>query len=794
MAFRGLLYGYWSPEESLDTGKYGFGFQAASDDASSADRDLVAGSLLYEPLDKAPTGVDPTAMPTSLVYSVGPLGTLGLAAGAYKGVGYDGRLGASVTHALLTDDESDFRHLRPAQLFGSSIWRAEAEPLKRLPVLAPPLPAGPGFDLDELRDFAIAQPGGTEFLSRLLTAVAPAEGEARKRLMLLTADPARACRWIALVTSLLPTHQALEVSFRVHVNDLSGALERILVLHPWSRAFQGDVLDRAGYAGFDVDAGASNQPTGPSAEFWVSAFLKNETSDVQEAIELAARIGDFAAARETALRVVTSDPIRNRESAQAALLVMRALDVELFTDIGQELIDLLGAAVRLELVTAVELAAALQKLVALGAGDQCDGLRRAVLDGLLPEQDIPDLVAQVQRGDSGRWASNQARAGAAAEFSRTAAELSAHGLSGAMVVAGRLDLPGDDDAVRGVIERFAGVLVSQPACYPTADGWLARPEVERRATGLLEERLSHDRDAILGIDRDDWRFALAIVAAAPARFPRLGVALARQQIGQLRAEDRRRLINETSSYAPADAWETLWGLTPASSSDIRIWLSLYPGLARDQQATNWALRTVGRNRPRGLDRFDVALLSDLYRLGATPPSEWRALVHSAGRLDAMLRQTGPGVVSGSAGKYLAGVIEPDIYPARAADIAVAVTSTDSPEFVVEFVKQANNHLMLERLLSELRQRFTGKPTPVAKILTVLAQTFGPGDPTGDDVLSLVRELTRKEFAPDMQQADSALLGTGWEQPWADVKAASATGAGLGKVLGSIRRLGSRKRI
>ena len=79
--------------------------------------------------------------------------------------------------------------------------------------------------------------------------------------MLLTADPARACRWIALVTSLLPTHQALEVSFRVHVNDLSGALERILVLHPWSRAFQGDVLDRAGYAGFDVDAGASNQPT-----------------------------------------------------------------------------------------------------------------------------------------------------------------------------------------------------------------------------------------------------------------------------------------------------------------------------------------------------------------------------------------------------------------------------------------------------------------------------------------------------------------------------------------------------
>jgi hypothetical protein len=76
----------------------------------------------------------------------------------------------------------------------------------------------------------------------------------------------------------------------------------------------------------------------------------------------------------------------------------------------------------------------------------------------------------------------------------------------------------------------------------------------------------------------------------------------------------------------------------------------------------------------------------------------------------------------------------------------------------------------------------------------LAQTFGPGDPTGDDVLSLVRELTRKDFAPDMQQADSALLGTGWEQPWADVKAASATGAGLSKVLGSIRRLGSRKRI
>lgn len=226
--FGRLLYTDCAPGTGRGGGG-GFQVQAQSPQVDGEGSALATGWLLYEvqnawitdqrPLDEFPPGFAHVA--------AGGYGT-----GQSRYVGKEvmgGRQGNHLADCLVTGDAELYSTIRPAQLYGASFWRPVPWPTIDCPDYDGDLETGPLLTLDELTGWARELPGRDRVLAGLLSVLENPDGP---HVVIVSADPDEAMRWIAAATLLLPQRRALEVSFKVFSANPLRAQQRVVAAPP----------------------------------------------------------------------------------------------------------------------------------------------------------------------------------------------------------------------------------------------------------------------------------------------------------------------------------------------------------------------------------------------------------------------------------------------------------------------------------------------------------------------------------------------------------------------------------
>jgi hypothetical protein len=218
------------------------------------------------------------------------------AAGRYLGQEANGtRQGNQFTHTIVTREPASYGTVRPAQLWGADWWAQEPAPDTTLPEL-PADPAPGPLAVETVRDRVLATPDGDRMLAMLVSSLQHlSDPDMRRSVVLVGADPERAACWLAAATLLLPSPQALRVSFKIFVTDPQYARHEVVALHPDWAGRWADTRADSGLVVLDLDRGRfSDVEATASAAFWVPRFLREDPYDVVDAVEMA---GQFAAAR-----------------------------------------------------------------------------------------------------------------------------------------------------------------------------------------------------------------------------------------------------------------------------------------------------------------------------------------------------------------------------------------------------------------------------------------------------------------------------------------------------------------
>ena len=226
--FGRLLYTDCAPGAGRSGGG-GFQVQAQSPGVDKDQSALATGWLLYEVQNPWVVDGRPVAdFPPGLAHAAGT----GYGTGQSRYVGKEavgGRQGNHLADCLLTRDAESYGTIRPAQLWGASFWRADAWPTPDCPDFDGDLEPGPLFTLDELTAWARGRAERGAVLAGLLSVLEDAEGP---RVVIVSADPAEATRWIAAATLLLPQRRAMDVTFKVFSANPLRARQRVVAVPP----------------------------------------------------------------------------------------------------------------------------------------------------------------------------------------------------------------------------------------------------------------------------------------------------------------------------------------------------------------------------------------------------------------------------------------------------------------------------------------------------------------------------------------------------------------------------------
>jgi GTPase-associated protein 1, N-terminal domain type 2/GTPase-associated protein 1, middle domain len=287
-AFDRLLYTDCLPGTGRGGGG-GFQVQAQSSGVDPAQSELAVGMLLYEvqnawivqrrEVDDFPLGF---AHASGAGYGTAQSWYLGKEATG-------GRPGNHLADCLLTHDTDLYGTIRPAQLWRSSLWRAEPWETRDCPQFKESPEPGP-LTLDAVTDWIRERPERTPVLSRLLSVL---EDPAGSRVVIVTDDADEAMTWIAAATLLLPERRALDISFKVFSNSPLRAVQRVVAapaeLNPQlapSRTDEVFVLDATACA-------ADDAPVSVRAAFLIGRLTADcDPYDVIDAVELAEEIGE----------------------------------------------------------------------------------------------------------------------------------------------------------------------------------------------------------------------------------------------------------------------------------------------------------------------------------------------------------------------------------------------------------------------------------------------------------------------------------------------------------------------
>lgn len=222
-----LLYTDCAPGTGRGSGG-GFQIQAQSPGVDPQQASLAVSWLLYEAqnawvADRRPVEDFPIGFAHARAEGYGT------AQGRYLGKeAVGGRMGNHLADCLLTRDAEPYGTIRPAQLWRSSLWRAEPWPTRECPDFDGDLELGP-LDLDSIADWVRQDDARGAVLARLLSVLEDPEGQ---RVVIVSADADDAMRWIAAATLLLPQRQALEVSFKVFSSAPLRAPHRVVAAPP----------------------------------------------------------------------------------------------------------------------------------------------------------------------------------------------------------------------------------------------------------------------------------------------------------------------------------------------------------------------------------------------------------------------------------------------------------------------------------------------------------------------------------------------------------------------------------
>ncbi len=330
--FDRLLYTDCKPGTGRGAGG-GFQVQAQSSGVDPAQSKLAVGWLLYDvqlpwlnqrrPVEEFPLGF-------AHVSGEGH----GTAQSRYVGkVATGGRDGNHLADCLLTRDADLYGPVRPAQLWRSGLWRAEPWDSTDCPQFdAAGLEPGP-LTIAAVADWARAAPDRGPVLARLLSVLEDPDG---KRAVIVADDPDEAMNWIAAVTLLLPSREALGISFKVFSSAPLEAQHRIV-------AAPADLFPKIapGLSGqrfvLDARTGAADEAdTSERAAFFAGRFTAEaDPYDVVDAVELAGVLGGGRDAVLTAWALTKPDDPRPEWAALYRWLMAA----------GPELLDEHGPAV-----------------------------------------------------------------------------------------------------------------------------------------------------------------------------------------------------------------------------------------------------------------------------------------------------------------------------------------------------------------------------------------------------------------------------------------------------------------
>jgi hypothetical protein len=195
-----------------------------------------------------------------------------------------GRSGNHLADCLLTTDTELYGAIRPAQLLESEVWRDEAFDSIECPPFDGFLQPGP-LTNDDIQKWLTEDANRPDVLKKLVSILADPGGPS---VLILANTTEEAVRWIAAATILLPIRVALGLSFKVFVNNIHQASQRIIAV---PKELNSTVRMDAAGSRFVLDATDSTCgafETTPLAEFWVSLLLEAEDAyDVVEAVDLA---------------------------------------------------------------------------------------------------------------------------------------------------------------------------------------------------------------------------------------------------------------------------------------------------------------------------------------------------------------------------------------------------------------------------------------------------------------------------------------------------------------------------
>ena len=194
------------------------------------------------------------AFPTSLAHASQD-GRFATAAGRYLGAEVKGQRGGNhFTHAIVTDDVTDFGQVRPAQLWRSPIWVDQADDGTACPPVSAQPDAGP-LGPEQVRRWVAAQPDSAAVLVDLLSALERARAGGR-RVVVVASRAEHVLTWIAAATLLMPRPEALRVSFKVFATTAQYGEHDVVALHPdWAGSFRG-APPGLGVVVLDLDTGA----------------------------------------------------------------------------------------------------------------------------------------------------------------------------------------------------------------------------------------------------------------------------------------------------------------------------------------------------------------------------------------------------------------------------------------------------------------------------------------------------------------------------------------------------------
>lgn len=302
--FDRLLYTDCRPGTGRGAGG-GFQVQAQSPGVDSAQSQLAVGGLLYEVQLPWLTQRRPVEdFPLGLAHACGK--GYGTAQSRYLGkAATGGRDGNHLADCLLTRDPGLYGPIRPAQLWRSRLWREEPWENKDCPQFdATGLAPGP-LTVDAVAEWARGAPERGPLLARLLSVLEDAGG---KRVVIVADGPEEAVTWIAAATLLLPTREALGISFKVFTSAPLDAKHRIVAVPAalFPRIAPGLVSQR-----FVLDARthtADKAETTERATFFAGRFAADEDAyDVVDAVELADVLGADRDATLTAWALTKPD-------------------------------------------------------------------------------------------------------------------------------------------------------------------------------------------------------------------------------------------------------------------------------------------------------------------------------------------------------------------------------------------------------------------------------------------------------------------------------------------------------